>query len=335
MSLEDYKKRQLSEQVLEEPDTFVGGTDLIEDNLPLYQNDKIVTKVCEHIPAINKLYDEIIVNARDQKERLEQYLKEGKKDIIPVTEIKVEYDNDTQMWSIYNNGNGIDVAEHPTEKDEKGKPIWIVQLILGELLTSKNYNKKGKTTGGKNGFGAKLTNLFSSWFKVETVDHIRGLKYVQEFKNNMSIKTKPKITKVKSKPYTKISWITDFSRFDINGYSEDMIKLMIRRIYDIAGVTDKSLNVYYNKNKLNIKSFDKYIDLYLDNEKKVYEKIHNRWEIGLCVSKTDKFENYSFVNGIYTSKGGKHVDMITKMITNGVVNYIKKKHKKKYTRQLY
>lgn len=328
MSLSDYKKRQLSEQILEEPDTFVGGTDLIEDVLPLYDDNQIVTRTCEHIPAINKLYDEIIVNARDQKERLEQYIKEGKKDIIPVTEIKVEYDNEKQMWSIYNNGNGIDIAEHPTEKDENNKPIWIVQLILGELLTSKNYNKKGKTTGGKNGFGAKLTNLFSSWFKVETVDHVRGLKYIQEFKNNMTHKSKPKITKVKCKPYTKISWITDFSKFDIDGYSDDMIKLMIRRVYDIAGITDKSLNVYYNKTKLNIKSFDKYVDLYLNNEKKVYEKIHNRWEISVATSKTDKFENYSFVNGIYTSKGGKHVDLITKQLTSGITGFINKKHKK-------
>ena len=328
MTLTDYKKRKLEEQILEEPDTFVGGTDLIEDCLPLLEDGKIIVRECNHIPAINKLYDEILVNARDQLVRLKQSIQKGEKDIIPVTEIKVEYDETTKAWSIYNNGNGIDVAEHPTEKDNKGKPIWIVALILGELLTSKNYNKSGKTTGGKNGFGAKLANLFSTWFKVETVDHIRGLKYVQEFKDNMKIKGKPKITKVKSKPYTKITWITDFNRFDIDGYSKDMEKLMIRRVYDIAGTTDKSLNVYFNKKKLNIKSFDKYIDLYLDGEKKVYEKIHDRWEIGVSVSKNDKFENYSFVNGIYTSKGGKHVDLISKGLTSGIANYINKKHKK-------
>ena len=328
MTLTDYKKRKLEEQILEEPDTFVGGTDLIEDSLPLLEDGKITVRECNHIPAINKLYDEILVNARDQLVRLEQSIKKGEKNIIPVTDIKVEYDETTKAWSIYNNGNGIDVAEHPTEKDNKGKPIWIVALILGELLTSKNYNKSGKTTGGKNGFGAKLANLFSTWFKVETVDHIRGLKYVQEFKDNMKIKGKPKITKVKCKPYTKITWITDFEKFDIDGYSKDMVKLMIRRVYDIAGTTDKSLNVYFNKKKLNIKSFDKYIDLYLEGEKKVYEKIHDRWEIGVSVSKNDKFENYSFVNGIYTSKGGKHVDLISKGLTSGIANYINKKHKK-------
>jgi len=244
MSLEEYKKKELSQQILDEPDTYVGGIDMIEDILPVFKDGNIVIENTKYIPALIKLYDEILVNARDQKVRLDE---SKDKDIYKVTDIKVDYDNEKKMWSIYNNGNGIDVAEHPTELDEKGKPIWIPGLILGELLTSKNYNKTGKITGGKNGFGAKLANLFSVWFQVETVDHTRGLKYVQVFTNNMNIKGKPKITKVKCKPYTKISWIVDFEKFGITEYSNDMINMMIRRIYDIAGTTDKSLNLYYNQ----------------------------------------------------------------------------------------
>ena len=324
MSLEEYKKKELSQQILDEPDTYVGGIDMIEDILPVFKDGNIVVKNTQYIPAVIKLYDEILVNARDQKVRLDE---SKDKDIYKVTDIKVDYDNEKKMWSIYNNGNGIDVAEHPTELDEKGKPIWIPGLILGELLTSKNYNKKGKTTGGKNGFGAKLVNLFSVWFQVETVDHTRGLKYIQEFTNNMNIKGKPKITKVKGKPYTKISWIIDFEKFGITEYSNDMINMMIRRIYDIAGTTDKSLNLYYNQEKLKIKSFDKYIELYTKNNI-IYDKIHPRWEIGVTTSETDKFEQYSFVNGIFTQKGGKHVDMIVKMLISKLVEYIKKKYKK-------
>lgn len=328
--LEQYGKRELSEQILCEPDTFVGGIDVINDNLPIVQDNKIIIKETEYSPALGKLFDEIIVNSRDQKIRLEESIKNNEKNIIPVTNIKVSYDSNNGMWTIYNNGNGIDIAKHPKEVDSNGNPIYIVELILGYLLTSKNYNKKGKTTGGKNGFGAKLVNLFSKYFKVETVDHIRGLKYIQEFTDNMKNKTAPKITKVKSKPYTKISWITDFNRFGIDKYTDDMVNLMVRRIYDIAGTTDKSLNIYYNDKLINIKTFDNYIDKYLDtDEEKVYEKIHERWEIGVVTSKNDKFEQYSFVNGIYTLKGGKHVDYITKQITNGLVNYISKKHKKK------
>ena len=325
MTLGEYKKKELSQQILDEPDTYVGGIDEIEDILPVFIEGVIKTQNTKYIPAIIKLYDEILVNARDQKIRLDE---SKDKNVIPVTDIKVDYDKEKKMWTIYNNGNGIDVAQHPTEKDKNGKKYWIPELILGELLTSKNYNKKGKITGGKNGFGAKLANLFSQWFRVETVDHTRGLKYIQEFKNNMKHKDKPKVTKVKGKPYTKISWIIDFKKFGIKEYTDDIVNLMIRRVYDIAGTTDKKLNVYYNREKLKVKSFDKYINMYIGDKEKVYNMIHPRWEVSVCVSQTDKFEQYSFVNGIYTQKGGKHVDVIVKQLTSGIATVIKRKHKK-------
>ena len=41
----------------------------------------------------------------------------------------------------------------------------IPQLIFGELLTSSNYDdSKKRTTGGRNGYGAKLANIFSTKF---------------------------------------------------------------------------------------------------------------------------------------------------------------------------
>ena len=78
-------------------------------------------------------------------------------------------------------------------------------MIFGHLLTSTNYEKdEKKIVGGKNGYGAKLTNIFSTIFKLETVDHKRKLKYTQEFKNNMKVIRKPKVSKFTQKPYTKI-----------------------------------------------------------------------------------------------------------------------------------
>ena len=72
----------------------------------------------------------------------------------------------------------------------------------------------------------------------------------------------PVITKYKGKPYTKITWKIDFKRFEIEGYSDDMISPAKSRVYDIAGVTDNKVSVYYNDKKINIKSFQDYIELY-------------------------------------------------------------------------
>jgi len=326
---EKYKKEEHQNHIFNTPDTYVGGCDLIVERLP-YVNEKAKTiefKDIEYIQALYNIFNEILVNAQDQVTRLRGSKEKGVK---LVTEIKVSINQEIGEISIYNNGDGIDVEEHPTVK-KKGKPIFIPQMIFGELLTSTNYNKaEKKVVGGKNGYGAKLTNIFSTKFKIETVDSKRKKKYTQVFSENMKKTHKPKITTFTGKPYTKITWIADFNRFDIQMYSSDMIELMKRRVYDIAGITDKSVSVYLNKKKLTIRNFIDYAKMYVKDVPVLnVEVIDNEipWKIAVSVSDTDKFEQVSFVNGIANPKGGKHVDYIAKQLTAGLKIFIKKKTK--------
>ena len=70
---------------------------------------------------------------------------------------------ENNVISIYNNGKGIPIVEH---KDEK---MFVPTLIFGHLLTSSNYNdEEEKVTGGRNGYGAKLCNIFSTSFQLQT-----------------------------------------------------------------------------------------------------------------------------------------------------------------------
>jgi len=325
-SLDKYQKKDLATHIYDTPDTYVGGSDLIEETLPILQEDGTIrTDTFEYLPALYNIFNEILVNARDHVVRLQQ-----SKSKNPVTTLKITIDKDTGLITVYNDGEGIDVAPHPTEKDEKGKPIMIPEMIFGYLLTSTNYEKdEKKIVGGKNGYGSKLTNIFSSFFNIETVDRVRGLKYSQRFKDNMKVRGKPKVTKYTGKSYTKISWIADFNRFGLEGYSDKMYQLMERRLHDIAGVTDTKVTVCYNGKKIKQNTFDKYIRMYLEKEKIVYEDIHNRWSVGIAVSTSDKFEQVSFVNGIATPKGGKHVDFIVKQIIQNLTTHIEKKEKTK------
>ena len=247
---------------------------------------------------------------------------EGVSGANQLTEIRININKETGEVSVYNNGDGIRIEKHSSG-------VYNPQLIFGRLLTSSNYKKGEKrTVGGKNGYGAKIVNIFSKSFDVETADRFTKKKYTQHFYENMKKVDEPVIKKYSGKPYTKITWNTDFNRFGIENFTENMISLMERRINDIAGVTDKKVNVYYNDKKINIKSFQDYIELYPTNTVKVYEKLSDRWELGVCVSSNDKFDQISFVNGISTPNGGVHVEVITKLITSGVVKYIKKKNKK-------
>ena len=317
---EEYEKKELKEHILFAPDTYCGGCDLINDKLYIFNKDthKIELKLIEYIPALYNLFNEILVNARDHIIRLQQ-----KNVKFQVTKIKINYNQENGEWSIYNDGEGISIKKHSKEG------IYNPELIFCHLLTSGNYNKDvKKIIGGKNGYGAKLVNIFSKKFTVETVDSYTSQKYIQICEDNMKKINKPTITKTKMKPYTKFTWITDYHKFNIQKLSDDMLSLMIRRIYDISGITDKKINVYFNDQKINIKSFQNYIELYPSLSKKVYEKSPDRWEYSICSSDTDKFEQVSFVNGICTSKGGIHVDCIIKLLTSGIVKYMKKKYKK-------
>ena len=324
-----YEKKSDRMHILDTPDTYIGS---IEEDTILnwtYNDvlDKMIYKEFKWIPGLYKCFDEGIVNARDHYIRMEEKVEENKKSNIPVKNIEVSIDRTKGSITIFNDGNGIDIAKHP-EYD-----IWIPEMIFGHLRTSTNYNKKQKrTVGGKNGFGFKLVLIYSLWGKIETVDHIRCLKYTQEFKENLSIIEKPKITKYKGKPYTKISWLPDYKRFGITELNDDMFSLLKKRTYDISAITSKNVKVKFNSNIISVKTFEHYVNLYIGEKsesKRVYEKANERWEYAVSLTPVEEFTQVSFVNGIYTNRGGKHIEYILNQIVRGIVAHIETKKKVK------
>lgn len=217
-----YQQKSDKQHILDNPDTYIGSVEEIDSDLWILSpnEDKIIEKNIKYIPGLFKLFDEGIVNCRDHVVRMQQAILNAQENILPVTNIDISIQDDGTIIMI-NDGNGIDVAEHPEHK------IWIPELIFGHLRTSTNYDKtEKKIVGGKNGFGFKLVLIWSTYGYVETVDHIRGLKYTQEFKNNLDEIGKPTITKCKTKPYTKIVFKPDYQRLGITGLSSDFICLL-------------------------------------------------------------------------------------------------------------
>ncbi len=324
-TLSKYQKLTDKEHILKKPDTYIGSIENTEHEGYIFENDKVISKEFQYIPGLYKLFDEGIVNCRDHVIRQAQAVKDNVVNALPVCNIDISIDPDGTIH-MYNDGNGIDVAEHPEYK------IWIPEMIFGHLRTSTNYDekKKEKIVGGKNGFGFKLVLIWSTWGRVETVDHVRGLKYVQEFKNNLNEIGKPSITKCKNKPYTKVSFRPDYQRLGIEGLSADMLALFKKRVYDVSAVTDKSIKVKFNGHLVPCKNFEQYIDLYVGSKvdtKRIYECANERWEYAVCLAPKDEFQQISFVNGIYTSKGGKHVEYIMNQIIRKLCAYIKTKKK--------
>jgi DNA topoisomerase-2 len=326
-----YQKKTDREHILDAPDTYIGSIEPDQQEGWMFQDgstDRFAYTSYTSVPGLYKCFDEGIVNARDHFIRMRQLMQNNTTETHhPVTNIQVDVNSDTGMISICNDGDGIDVAKHP-EHD-----IWIPEMIFGHLRTSTNYQKDEKRiVGGKNGFGFKLVLIYSTWGKIETVDHKRGLKYVQEFHDNLTRIGKPKVTKCSKKPYTRVSWIPDYKRFNLEQLTPDMERIFKKRTYDISCVTDKNLKVKYNSNLVPVKTFEQYVNMFVGDKsetKRVYEYANDRWEYAVCLSTTDEFSQVSFVNGIHTSKGGKHVEYVLQQITKKVVDYIEKKKKVK------
>ena len=321
-----YQKKTDKEHILDNPDTYIGSVENVDTEGYVFDDTTncMVQKQFHYIPGLYKLFDEAIVNCRDHAIRMKQAMADCKSNTIPLSLIDVSISDDGTM-SFMNDGTGIDIEKHPTYN------IWIPEMIFAHLRTGTNYDKEEKKiVGGKNGFGAKLIFIWSTEGELETVDHVRGLKFTQKYRNNLDVIEDPVIKKYRGKPYTKITFKPDYARLGKTGLSIDELALFKRRVYDIAAMTEKTVKVRYNNELVPIRDFQQYADLYIgskDDAKRAHEKDEDRWEYIVALSPSDEFVQVSFVNGIYTSKGGKHVEYILNQIIRKLAAYILKKKK--------
>ncbi|XP_058902464.1 DNA topoisomerase 2-alpha [Kogia breviceps] len=313
-----YQKKTQLEHILLRPDTYIGSVESVTQQMWVYDEDiGINCREVTFVPGLYKIFDEILVNAADNKQR------DPKMSCIRVT-----IDRENNLISIWNNGKGIPVVEHKVEK------MYVPALIFGQLLTSSNYDdEEKKITGGRNGYGAKLCNIFSTKFTVETASREYKKMFKQTWMDNMGRAGEMELGPFSGEDYTCITFHPDLSKFKMQSLDKDIVALMVRRAYDIAGST-KDVKVFLNGNKLPIKGFRSYVDMYLKDKvdetgnplKIIHEQVNPRWEV--CLTMSEKgFQQISFVNSIATSKGGRHVDYIADQIVTKLVDIVKKKNK--------
>ncbi|KAH0838728.1 DNA topoisomerase II [Lanmaoa asiatica] len=325
---ETYTKLTQLEHILKRPDSYIGSVETVTQLMWTYdsENKRVVYREVKYVPGFFKIVDEILVNAADNK------INDPNMDAL-----KVNIDVDEGTISVYNNGHGIPVEMHSKEK------IYIPELIFGHLLSSSNYDDdEKKLTGGRNGYGAKLANIYSHEFTIDTADKNSGQKYKQTWSNNMSKCGNAKITKNgKGEEYTRVTFRPDLKRFGMERIDEDTLSLLKRRVYDMAG-TVRDVKVYLNDERLKIKNFKQYVEMYLESAAAeaaatsggaaqakptmIYEQISPRWEVAFAVSE-GTFQQVSFANSIATTKGGSHVMLMADQIAKNLIAAIEKKNK--------
>jgi len=310
---ESIQKLTHVEHILKRPDSYVGPVSRVGEPYWIYENGNFEKKTVVYSPALLKIFDEILVNAID---RNSLYPKN-------VTSLCVSVDKTSGEISIENNGplGGIEVKMHEKEG------IWNPELTFGHLLTSTNYDDtQERVVGGRNGYGAKLTNVYSTKFSIKIKDGENKCIYTQEWSDNMKKCEPPKLKKYSGTTSSVcISFIPDWKRFGMTKIDDAIYKIFEKRVYDANICTSQNCKVKFQGEPLPKCSFNTYSKMYTKSDE-MCTFTSDRWSVCIAPSE-DGFEQVSFVNGICTTKGGSHVDHVSGILANGIIEDMAKKIK--------
>jgi DNA topoisomerase-2 len=324
----DYeRKKDIREHALYAPDTYIGNIEQRERNEIVYdtETDSIINKTISISNGFERLFVEVYTNASDN-------VGESRRARVDPGSIEVQMDR--KVLSLRNEGIPIPVEMDPKEN------MYTPYMIFGTFWSSSNY-KEERNEAGRNGYGAKLVNLFSKWFSIEIGDNYNRLKYTQKWHNNMESFDEPIIEKYNGKPYVKITYELDFERFGYTEYPDEAFALFERHCIDIS--LNASIPVYFNGKKIFFEDIRDYARMIYGERALENSFIHYEWPAGtetfskkngvivakdkfvvptarMCVLDTpyDSY-NVSFVNGMMTREGGDHLTAAIRSATALVI----------------
>ena len=314
-SASEYSQLDEITHVLECPDVYMGALQNVTKEM--YTYDPVTNTVKSERVMFNtgllKVFDEILTNAADNLQRPESQ----------ISSISVEIAND--YISVTNDGRSI-----PIMRNEAG--MWIPEMAFTCFRSGSNFRKQNKTTGGKNGIGAKLTTVFSSYLDITlTID---GHTYHQEVYNNCREVNPPTIdgkpVRANSREYDKhdyppdkqsltITFYPDFEKFKMSAkaISEDNKKVLYKRCHDL---THLNVNVSLNGVMLPKISWLDYVNMF-NLSPRLYAYECDRWKVAFGVH-PKKFHSVSYVNNITTYEDGEHVKYILNQLYERAVSSI-------------
>ena len=315
-----YVKKDPIDHVLDRSDMYTGSTRPrgIEEYVADKQDDefRIFKATIMASPAILRVFIEPLSNTLDNIER-------SRKTKTPCTKIKVYINKKTGETRIWNDGDIVPIEMN----DDEG--CYNHSMIFGQLLTGSNYDDETKRViSGRNGLGVKLTNIFSTMFKVHGCDPDEGKILTQVWTNNMKDTDGPVVRPTKLKNgFTEVTWIPDFKRFGIKKYTDDIINLYTRFILDAAMLAQRTSNVdlYFNDELIQIKNLTSYSRMYKSPTTETL--LIKTPTSDVLITPAFEFQAVSFVNGVYTRLGGQHVDAWSEAIFRPIVSKFNKPKK--------
>lgn len=232
--------------------------------------------------------------------------------------------------TVIDNGRGIPVDLHPTEK------ISAIEIVYTKLHAGGKFNEDGgayKVSGGLHGVGASVVNALSKWVKVEVKKN--GKVHIVEFSRGDTTRKLEIIGNCpENETGTQVTFKPDNEIFETHEYNYDTLANRFREMaflnkgLNISLLDERTKNsetfhyegglqefvVYLNRAKTPIHKEPVYIFQGKDN-----------YEIEIAMQWTDGYsENVlSYANNISTPEGGTHLSGFKTALTRVLNAYMK------------
>lgn len=226
---------------------------------------------------------------------------------------------------VVDNGRGIPVDEHPTEKRSA------LEVVMTTLHAGGKFGGAGyKVSGGLHGVGVSCTNALSEWLEVEVSRD--GAKWYQRYERG-----KP-VTKVEKRGSargtgTRVRFLPDAQIFETTTFDYDTVARRLRELAYLAGGVRITLRdrrgpqpreeVFYYKG--GIKAYVEHLN---EGTDVLHRPIYFRGEregveVDIAIQYNDGIHEtiLSYANAIHTAEGGTHLSGFKSAVTAAINNY--------------
>ena len=314
-----YKQLSIREHVYQRPNMYAGSADRVPSQQWVFEDvagegaDGVGSSraplhraTVEMPQAMAQVILEVIANAGDNVAR------SRRRGLDPgVIEIRMT----ERELTVINGGAPIPLTKHSSG-------LWNPTLIFSVPLTSSNYEGT-RTEGGMNGYGAKLTNIFSSRFEVVVGDAERRRQFQQVWTDNMRRSTEPVVAEYEGPNFVRVQFVLDFQRF---GYPEARFEpadyaLVYRQALDCA--LTSGTTVVFNGRRLTV-DLPNYARCLFPPGAEFPRALEVQTGAlrAVVVDTPDAGQQLSFVNGIPTPDGGVHVDAVHEEFKRALLKHL-------------
>ena len=232
--------------------------------------------------------------------------------------------------TVIDNGRGIPVAEHPTEKRSA------LELVMTTLHAGGKFDGGGyKVSGGLHGVGVSAVNALSEWCEVEVKRE--GKLHTQRYERGRPqapVKSHGKVKPSDTGTKTMFRFDEEIFKGDITYRFETLVQRFREMAFVTRGVTIKLVDERDGREMTfhfegGITSFVRYLNR---NRSPLHPVVHVEKEVedGLVIDAAIQYTEayaesvYAFANTINTIDGGTHLTGLRSAITRTINDFARK-----------